>query len=51
MGFKVLNAQMKSPYLASTNQLTFLDIMVFVEISQVLAIFQMFKNASKSEMY
>lgn len=50
-GFKVLNSQMTIGYLASTEMITFLDLMVYNEISQVLFFYHNFKENSRSNMY
>lgn len=42
---------MTKGFLVSVNVITFFDIMVYVEISQVLAFYNAFVHHSKSEIY
>jgi len=46
-----INEHFNLTYIASADTLTYLDIMMYVEISQVLMLFHFFKNSSRSATY
>jgi len=48
---KVLDANLQPGYLCSSDTLTFVDIMVYIEISQILGMFRVYITNTKAEAF